>query len=423
MKLLRNGRLVDPAAGVDGRRDILLDGDRVAEVAKQIPVADHEVIDLDGRVVAPGLVDMHVHLREPGFEEDETIESGTAAAAAGGFTAVACMPNTNPVNDDESVTEFIRSQAKRFGSCRVYPIGSITKDSRGEVLTEFGDLVESGAVAFSDDGKPVASGLMMRRALEYSLLFDVPIIDCEDPKVANDGVMNEGYVSTSLGLAGHSRVAEDMMVARDLLLAELTGARVHLAHVSTARSVELIRDARSRGVRCTAEVTPHHLLLTDEAVRGYDTRTKMKPPLRTEADREGVLAGLIDGTLDALATDHAPHHPDKKKVEFSLAPFGIVGLETAVSLALDRLVLPGLLPLSRLVDAMSTAPCRILKVPGGTLTPGSPADVTVLDLDREVTVDAAQFRSRSRNTPFGGWKLKGAPALTMVAGEVKFSAL
>ncbi len=424
MKLLKNGRVVDPASGLDDVRDILIDSGRIAKVEADLPAADHEVIDLTGRVVCPGFVDMHVHLREPGFEEDETVATGTAAAVAGGFTGVACMPNTQPVNDDQSVTRFILEQATRAGNCRVHPIGAVTRGSAGEELSEFGDLVENGAVAFSDDGRPVTSGLLMRRALEYSLLFDVSIINhCEDLVLADNGVMNEGGVATALGLRAHSRTAEETMVARDLLLAELTGARLHLAHVSTARSVEMVRDAKRRGVRCTAEVTPHHLLLTDEQVRGFDTRTKMKPPLRTESDNQALIEGLQDGTIDAIATDHAPHHPDKKKVEFSLAPFGIVGLETAVSLSLDRLVRPGLLSLSRLVEVLSVSPCRILNLAGGSLAPGSPADITVLDLEQEVAVEPERFRSLSRNTPFGGWKLRGAAVMTLVDGDVRFSAV
>jgi len=424
MRLLRGARALDPARGLDAPRDLLVDGGVIVAIERSIPAADHEVIDLGGKIVTPGFFDMHVHLREPGFEEDETIASGTAAAAAGGFTGVACMPNTQPVNDDQSVTEYILAQAARAGSCRVHPVGAVTRGLRGEELTEFSDLLDSGAVAFSDDGRPVASGVMMRRALEYSRLFDVAVIDhCEDLVLGDGGVMNEGYLSTLLGLKGHSRVAEEVVVMRDLLLAELTGARVHLAHVSTARAVALVREAKARGVRCTAEVTPHHLLLTDEAVREYDTRTKMKPPLRTEADRQALLEGLGDGTIDVLATDHAPHHPDKKKVEFSLAPFGIVGLETALPLLLDRLVRPGHLTLSRLVEAFALAPRRILKLPAAALRPGAPADLTVLDLEREVTIEASRFRSLSRNTPFGGWTLKGAPVLTLVGGEVKFSAL
>lgn len=421
MRLLKNGRLVDPEAGIDGRRDILLDGDRVAAVEADISAAGHDVVDLSGKVVCPGFLDMHVHLREPGFEEDETIASGTLAAVAGGFTAVACMPNTRPVNDDQSVTDFIVAEARRSGACRVYPIAAITRKSAGEELTEFGDLVESGAVAFSDDGRPVSSGLVMRRAMEYSLLFDVPIVDhCEDLCLADEGVMNEGAVSTELGLRGHNPVAEEMHVVRDLLLAEATGARVHLAHVSTARSVEMVRQAKARGVRCTAEATPHHLLLTDDSVRGYDTRFKMKPPLRGEADRLALVEGLADGTIDAVATDHAPHHPDKKKVEFSLAPFGVVGLETAVPLLLDRFVRPGILDLPQLVRLLSVNPNRILGCPGGSLAPGCPADITVLDLEAGYTVDAAGFRSLSRNTPFGGWQLRGVPCRTLVAGEDRF---
>ena len=425
MRLLRNAMVVDPASGVEGPRDILIDTDsgRIAKVEAGLPAEGHDVIDLEGRVACPGFVDMHVHLREPGFEEDETVASGARAALAGGFTGVACMPNTFPVNDDQSVTRFITAQAAHAGACRVHPIAAITRGCEGKELTEFGELVENGAVAFSDDGKPVASSLMMRRALEYSLLFDVPLIShCEDQSLADGGVMNEGAVSTALGLRGHSRTAEETMVGRDLLLAELVGARVHLAHVSTARSVEMVREAKRRGVRCSAEVTPHHLLLTEERVRGFDTHTKMKPPLRTEADTRALLEGLQDGTLDAIATDHAPHHPDKKKVEFALAPFGVVGLETAVSLVLDRLVRPGLISLGRMVEVLSVAPCRILNLAGGSLAPGSPADITVLDLERAHTVDPSQFRSHSRNTPFGGWELRGAAVMTLVDGEMRFSA-
>ncbi len=425
MRLLRNARVVDPASGVEGPRDILIDTDsgRIAKVEAGLPVEGHDVIDLEGRVACPGFVDMHVHLREPGFEEDETVASGASAALAGGFTGVACMPNTSPVNDEQSVTRFIIAQAARAGACRVHPIAAITRGSEGKELTEFGDLLDNGAVAFSDDGKPVSSSLMMRRALEYSLMFDVPLINhCEDLSLADGGVMNEGVVSTALGLRGHSRTAEEAMVGRDLLLAELVGARVHLAHVSTARAVHMVREAKGRGVRCTAEVTPHHLLLTDECVRKFDTNTKMKPPLRTQDDTEALLEGLQDGTLDAIATDHAPHHPDKKKVEFGLAPFGVVGLETAVPLILDRLVRPGLISLARMVELFSVAPCRILNLAGGSLAPGSPADITVLDLEQVHTVDPSRFRSRSRNTPFVGWELRGCAVMTLVDGEVRFSA-
>lgn len=425
MRLLRNARVVDPASGVEGPRDILIDTDsgRIAKVEPGLPVEGHDVIDLEGRVACPGFVDMHVHLREPGFEEDETVASGASAALAGGFTGVACMPNTSPVNDEQSVTRFIIAQAARAGACRVHPIAAITRGSEGKELTEFGDLLDNGAVAFSDDGKPVSSSLMMRRALEYSLMFDVPLINhCEDLSLADGGVMNEGAVSTALGLRGHSRTAEEAMVGRDLLLAELVGARVHLAHVSTARAVRMVREAKGRGVRCTAEVTPHHLLLTDECVRKFDTNTKMKPPLRTQDDTEALLEGLQDGTLDAIATDHAPHHPDKKKVEFGLAPFGVVGLETAVPLILDRLVRPGLISLARMVELFSVAPCRILNLAGGSLAPGSPADITVLDLEQVHTVDPSRFRSRSRNTPFVGWELRGCAVMTLVDGEVRFSA-
>lgn len=416
--LLKGGRVVDPSTETDEVLDVLVEGETIASVGPSIPANGARVVEVRGLVVAPGFVDMHVHLREPGQEWKETIETGSRAAAAGGFTAVACMPNTVPVNDDRSVTEFIRMRSREAARVRVYPIGAISKGQQGEELAEIGDLVAGGVVAVSDDGRPVVSATLFRKALEYASMFGIPVIDhCQDPDLSDDGVVNEGVISTLLGLKGWNRAAEEVMVYRDLLLAQETGGRLHVAHASTAGSVGIVRDARRRGLRATVEVTPHHFALTDEACRGYDTRTKMNPPLRTETDRRALLAALADGTVDAIATDHAPHHEDEKNVEFSRAPFGVVGLETAVSVALDRLVVAGVLGLSRLVELFSTGPSRILGLPGGTLGPGAPADITILDPGREVTVDPARFLSKSRNTPFEGWKLRGAPVATIVGGE------
>jgi dihydroorotase len=376
-------------------------------------------------VVCPGFIDLHVHLREPGREDKETIATGTRAAAAGGFTAVCAMPNTDPVNDQAGITRAILERARAEGAVRVYPIGAITRGSKGEELAEYGDLAEAGCVAVSDDGRPVASARVMRRALEYARAFALTVIDhCEDPTLSHGASMNEGPVSTVLGLRGAPAASESIVVERDVLLAELTGGRVHVAHTSTARAVDAVRRGKARGVAVTAEATPHHLLLTDEAVREseYDTHTKMNPPLRAEADRQALLAGLRDGTVDCIATDHAPHTVDDKKVEYDQAAFGIVGLETAVALCLDRLVGEGILELPRLVHLLSAGPAAVLGLPGGTLAAGSPADVTVLDLQRRQTVDPARFQSKGRNTPFGGWTLKGGPALTIVGGRVAWRA-
>jgi dihydroorotase len=383
-------------------------------------VAADERLDATGLVVAPGLIDMHVHLREPGQEYKETVASGTMAAAAGGFTAVACMANTEPVNDNRSVTEFIVAEAARHGFARVHPIGAVSKRLAGEELAEIGEMVRAGAVAISDDGRPVESSELMRRALLYAQHFGVPVIQhAEDLQLSGAGVMHEGEVSTRLGLAGIPGAAEDVMVARDLLLLADTGGRYHVAHLSTARSLEMVREARRRGLPATCEVTPHHLVLTDEEVARtvFSTHCKMKPPLRTEADRRALIAGLADGTVDAIASDHAPHHADEKDVEFDLAPFGILGLETTLGLCLDRLVRPGLISLGRLVELLSTGPARVLGLPGGTLRPGSVADVTLFDPEGEATVEAAAFFSRSRNTPFDGWTLRGRPVATLLAGR------
>jgi len=423
--VLKGGRVIDPSQGLDDRLDVLIEDGHVKKVGKRFDTRGARIIDVTGRLVCPGFIDLHTHLREPGREDKETIATGTRAAAAGGFTAVCAMPNTDPVNDRAGITRAILDRARADGVVRVHPIGAITRGSLGEELAEYGDLREAGCVAVSDDGRPVASARVMRRALEYARAFDLTVIDhCEEPTLAQGAAMNEGTVSTLLGLRGAPALGEAIVVERDVLLAELTGGKVHIAHVSAAASVDAVRRGKARGVAVTAEVTPHHLLLTDQAVKdsGYDTSTKMNPPLRAEPDRVALLAGLRDGTIDCIATDHAPHTVDDKKVEYDQAAFGVVGLETAVSLCLDRLVGGGVLDLAQLVSLLSTGPARILGLPGGTLAPGSPADVTVLDPARRVTVDPARFASKGRNTPFAGWTLKGGPALTVVAGQVVWTA-
>ena len=419
--LLKGARVVDPAQGVDATLDVMIADATIEELAPRLQPRGAQVIELKGLVVCPGFIDLHTHLREPGREDKETIATGTRAAAAGGFTAVCAMPNTDPVNDHAGVTRAILEKARSEGVVRVWPIGAITRGQQGEELAEMGELKEAGCVAVSDDGRPVASARVMRRALEYAKAFDLVVIDhCEELSLAERACMNEGPVSTLLGLRGQPAAGEAIMVERDVLLAELTAGRVHIAHLSAAASVDAVRRGKARGVRVTAEVTPHHLFLTDQAVRetGYDTNTKMNPPLRSEADRLAVIAGLQDGTIDCIATDHAPHAVDDKKVEYDQAANGVVGLETAVALCLDRLVGAGLVGLPQLVAALSANPARVLGLPGGVLSPGSPADVTVLDLARKRQVDPARFESRSRNTPFGGWILKGWPVLTIVDGRV-----
>jgi dihydroorotase len=421
--LLKNARIVDPAAGLDGVRDILIDGDLVARIGEGLPADGAHVLEI-GRdlVVTPGLIDMHVHLREPGQEHKETIATGVAAAVAGGFTAVACMPNTDPVNDQASVTEFIVKRAAEANLARVYPIGAVSRGSQGAQLSEIGDLKAAGCVAVSDDGRPVATALLMRRALEYTAMCGIPVIDhCEEPTLKGDGVAHEGYHASRLGLRGIPGEAEEIMVERDVTLAGLTGGRVHVAHLSTRGSLRAVRTGKARGIPVTCEVTPHHLVLTDEALEGYDTNVKMNPPLREEADRDELRRGLADGSIDVIATDHAPHHHDEKHVEFDRAPFGILGLETAVSLLLDRLVHSRVISIGRFVELLSQAPARILGVTGGTIAEGQPADISVLAPDLRVTIDPSRFKSKSRNTPFAGWTLRGGVAATVVGGRLVYT--
>ena len=418
--LITGGLVVDPAQNLEERRDLLIEKGKITalEPPGVIPKEGRKVIDAQGLVVAPGLIDMHVHLREPGEEYKETIETGTRAAARGGFTGVACMPNTRPVNDTASITRYILDQAKAKGSARVYPVGAVSVGSQGESLSEFGDLKAAGCVALSDDGWPVMNPLLMRRALEYAKTFDIPIIShAEDLELRADGVMHEGQVSVRLGLKGIPAAAEEVMVYRDIRLARLTGARLHIAHVSTAGAVAIIREAKAANLNVTAETAPHYFSLTDEAVLGFDTNAKVNPPLRSEWDRLAVIEGLADGTLDAIASDHAPHSVLEKDLEFAEAAFGLIGLETSLGLTL-RLVQAGEITLGRAIALLSANPATILRVPDGTLAVGSPADVTVIDLNREWTVDAKTFASKSRNCPFNGWTLQGRSVMTIVGGKI-----
>jgi len=422
--LVRNGRVVDPAQGIDGEFDVLIEDGVIAAVDRRIE-ADAPVLDAGGLVVAPGFIDLHTHLREPGFEYKETIETGCRAAAAGGFTAVCCMANTDPVNDEPAVTRYIMEKATRAGAVRVHPIGALSKGCRGEELAEIGEMVAAGAVAVSDSPNPVSNALLMRRALEYCRSFDIPVISHPQDVILTDrGAMHEGRVSTRIGLRGMPAPAEEIIVVRDLALAEFTGGRLHLGHLSTAGSVEAVRRAKARGAVVTCEVTVHHFSLIDEDVgaSNYDPRWKMNPPLRSDADRRAVLEGLADGTIDAIVSDHAPHHQDETEMDFADAPFGISGLETAVSLALDRLVAPEIIGIADLVRLMSVSPASIVGIPGGSLAPGSPGDVTILDPGRTVTVDPSRFVSKGRNTPFGGMRLRGGPSATIVAGRIVWKA-
>jgi len=420
---IKGGRVIDPANKRDAVLDVLIEDGKIARVwaaqpGAPAPAADR-VLDATGQVVCPGFVDLHVHLREPGREDMETIATGTRAAARGGFTTVCCMANTNPVNDNQSVTDFIVDRARRDGAVHVYPIGAITKGLKGEELAEIGELVGAGCVAVSDDGKPVMNAELMRRALEYTTLFNIPVIQhAEDEHLTGKGVMHEGRVSTELGFKGIPAASEAVIVARDLLLAELTGGRYHVAHVSTAEAVELVRDAKRKGLNITCEVAPHHFALTDEAVYNFDTNAKMSPPLRSSRHLAVVKAAVQDGTIDCIATDHAPHVIQDKEVEFDYAANGIIGLETAFGLTITSLVEPEVLTLPQAVARLTADPARIFRLPKGTLSGGADADVTIVDPSREWTYDVRQSASKARNSPFHGWKLRGQVLCTIVSGKI-----
>lgn len=429
--LIQGGHVIDPGR-LNAPADILIDGGTIVAVGHDLAqhaTNDHggsspppEIIDATGLLVLPGFIDLHTHLREPGLEYKETIQTGTASAVAGGFTSICCMPNTQPVNDNQAVTQFILEQSRAAGNGRVYPVGAITKGSEGKELAEIGELKRAGCIAISDDGRPVMNSLVMRRALEYAQAFDMPVVDhCEDLYLSEDGSMHEGVISTELGLAGIPTSAEEILVARDISLAGLTGGRIHIAHISTAGAVRMVREAKHRGLRVTAEVTPHHWCLTDEAVRGFNTQAKMNPPLRTRKDVEALKEGLKDGTIDAIATDHAPHASQEKQLEFSEAPFGVVGLETAFPLTLG-LVEEGVLSLETAVAKLTTEPARVFGLAKGTLAPGADADVVVANPQALWEVDPVRFRSKSRNSPFAGWHVRGQIVLTLVGGTIVFRA-
>src|SRR5688572_13371501 len=426
MKLLiANGHLIDPAAPENTGMSVLIENGRVKAWLGPGEKAPEgcEVFDASGLLVAPGFIDMHVHLREPGQEHKETIASGCGAAGAGGWTSVCPMPNTTPVNDNAAITRYMIEQAERAGLANVFPIGAITKSSDGSELAEMGEMKAAGAVAVSDDGRPVPNAGMMRRAMQYARDFGLPVIDhCEDKSLSSGGVMHEGRLSLLLGLKGMPALAEDIDVVRDIILAKETGTNIHIAHVSTKGAIEAVRRAKNEGIAVTCEVTPHHFTLTDKAVEGYDTNTKMAPPLRSEEHLEAIIEGIKDGTIDAIATDHAPHHADEKALEYDRAPFGITGLETAVGLAFNELVHRGIIGLERLVEMCSTNPAKIFRLAGrGTLTPGSIADVTIIDPSKEWTFHAADSRSKSRNTPFDGWQFTGKAIATVVRGKLVFN--
>ncbi len=422
--VIRGGTVIDPGR-FNGRADVLIQNGKVVEIGMPLLASLPEgpttrIIDASGRIVSPGFVDLHCHLREPGFEYKETIQSGASSAIAGGFTSICCMPNTQPVNDNESITDFILTKAREAGTARVFPIGAITKKSEGEELADISELIGAGCIAISDDGRPVMNSLVMRRAMEYAKAFGVPVVDhCEDLHLSCGGSMNEGMVSTELGIPGIPHASEEVMVARNLSLAHLTGVHVHLAHLSTARSVELVRLAKKQGLPVSAEVCPHHFSVTEEAVRGFNSNAKMNPPLRTDPDVRALKDGLRDGTIDVIATDHAPHAIQEKQLEFDAAPFGIVGFETALPLTL-RLVEEGVLSLEQALDKLAKSPANLFHLPVGSLEVGQEADVVIFDPQEEWVIDPARFRSKSRNTPFGGWKVKGRVKQTLVGGRLVY---
>ncbi len=416
--LITGARVIDPSQEIDATLDVLIEGGTIARVDKKLK-ANVETIDAAGLVLTPGFIDLHTHLREPGQEHKETIATGTRAAVAGGYTAVCAMANTMPPNDERAVTEMVVAEAARNGSCRVYPVGAVSKGLKGEELAELADLRAAGCVAVSDDGRPVYNAQLMRRALEYCSMLGMPVVAHEEDANLNEGgVMHEGYFSTLLGMRGIPAASEETLVARDVILARITGAHVHIAHLSTAGAVDAVRRARSEGVKVTCEVTPHHLALTDEAVQSFSTNLKMNPPLRSEEHRQAILEGIADGTVDAIATDHAPHHFDEKNVEFDLAPFGVIGLETAFAVCYDRLVKTKVIGLARLIELLSTGPAGVFNLPGGTLRPGSLGDVTLIDLDAKVEV-SRMFRSKASNSPFVGETLQGRVVSTIVGGAIR----
>ncbi len=422
--LLKGGEVVDPAQDLKKKADVLLEKGRVAKLGRIAAQEGWRVVNVSGMYVMPGLIDMHVHLREPGQEYKETIETGSRAAVAGGFTSIACMPNTEPVNDCEAITRYILEKARQANLVNIHPVGAITKGLNGKELAEIGEMVRTGAVAISDDGKPVQNNQIMRRAMEYSRIFDVPVLDhCEDCDLAAHGVMNEGTISTEVGLRGMHAVAEELQVVRDIMLSRLTGTRVHICHISCEEALNAVREAKAKGLRVTCEVAPHHFTLTDENVRTYNPDYRMNPPLRTGRDVEAMISGLADGSIDCIATDHAPHARIDKDLTFEDAANGVIGLETSVPLVWEHLVRKEVISVSRMVELMSLNPSRILGLDRGTLKVGSVADVTVIDPEKEITVDASQFESKARNCPFDGWQLRGAPVLTIVKGRVVWNRL
>ncbi|PRX33502.1 dihydroorotase [Orenia metallireducens] len=422
--LLKGGKIIDPIQGSKAKAgEILIVDGKIAKLGENLAAEDAQVIDIEGKVVSPGLIDIHVHLREPGFEHKETIETGTKSAAKGGFTSVACMPNTDPVIDNQTLVEGLLSIAKRDGVVNVYPIGAITKGSQGKELAEIANMKEAGIVAISDDGHPVMNAEMMRLALDYSKDFDLTIVShCEDKNLAGDGVVNQGYYSTITGLNPISSSSESVMVGREILLAEEAGAKVHIAHISTKESVDLVRQAKKRGVKVTCEVTPHHFTLTDELITSFDTNTKMNPPLRSAEDVAAIKEGLKDGTIDVIATDHAPHAEEEKDVEYNYAPFGIVGLETAVGLVITELVESGILTLEEAIAKLTINPAQVIGIDKGTLEVGKDADITIIDVDDKWEVKTEELVSKSKNTPFGGYELQGRAVMTIVGGKIVYSS-
>ena len=425
MLLIKNGRVIDPCSKLDKKSDVLIKNKKIVDLKENIDPSGKKTIDASDKIVAPGFIDMHVHLRDPGQEHKETIETGSKAAAKGGFTSIACMPNTVPVNDNSGTTEYIISEAKKRASVNVFPIAAVSMGQKGELLTEMADLIKAGAIAFSDDGYPVSNSQLMRRCLEYAREFGTIIIEhCEDLNLSSGGVMNEGYQSYLLGLQGIPDYSETVMVARNIILAEKTNSRLHLAHLSTKGSIELIKTAKNKGLKITSEVTPHHLFLDDSLLASYNTNLKVNPPIRTKQDNKSLIEAVKQGIIDVFATDHAPHSPDEKEVEFSIAPFGINGLETAVSLLLDKLVIKNIVSLNRLIEMCSCNPAKILGLDTkGKIKRGADADLTIIDTEKEITVNVNTFESKSRNNPFHNWKLRGAPVVTIVGGKVVYSSL